>query len=92
MSECFVDKIGDSNFTLESNDSLEVIEDSDESYEIIQVALPSRQILDDIIKIFYMNIQQAVYFVNIDFLKVKLLIQFMKIIVTAHQVKLPLSI
>lgn len=65
----FVDKIGDSNFTLESNDSLEVIEDSDESYEIIQVALPSRQILDDIIKIFYMNIQQAVYFVNIDFFK-----------------------
>lgn len=69
----FVDKIGDSNFTLENNDSLEVIEDSDESYEVIQVALPSRQILDDIIKIFYRNIQQAVYFVNIDFFKTQVI-------------------
>ena len=64
----FLDRIGESDFTSES-DSLEVIDEPDESTEIVQVALPSRQLLNEIVRIFYMNIQQATYFVNIEYFK-----------------------
>ncbi|KAL6451558.1 LOW QUALITY PROTEIN: FGR27 Filamentous growth regulator 27 [Candida maltosa Xu316] len=71
LFECrniFAERIGPSKFTSES-DSLEVIDEPDESIEILQVALPSRLLLNSIIKIFYTNIQQACYFVNIDYFK-----------------------
>lgn len=71
LFECrniFLDRIGESDFTSES-DSLEVIDEPDESTEIVQVALPSRQLLNEIVRIFYMNIQQATYFVNVEYFK-----------------------
>lgn len=71
LFECrniFLDRIGESTFTSES-DLLEVIDEPDESTEIVQVALPNRQLLNEIVRIFYMNIQQATYFVNVEYFK-----------------------
>ncbi|RCK59300.1 Filamentous growth regulator 27 [Candida viswanathii] len=69
LFECrniFLDRIGPSKFTSET-DSLEVIDEPDESMEILQVALPSKQLSDEIVKIFYTNIQQACYFFEAEY-------------------------
>lgn len=69
LFECrniFLERLGPSKFTSET-DCLEVIDEPDESMEILQVALPSKHLSDEIVKIFYTNIQQACYFFEAEY-------------------------
>ena len=69
LFECrniFLERLGPSKFTSET-DCLEVIDEPDELMEILQVALPSKQLSDEIVKIFYTNIQQACYFFEAEY-------------------------
>ncbi|KAL6451973.1 FGR27 Filamentous growth regulator 27 [Candida maltosa Xu316] len=62
----FNERIGPSKFSSET-DSLEVIVDPDDIFEISQVVLPTRAVMNDLVRIFYVNVVNASYYVDINY-------------------------
>ncbi|RCK58986.1 Filamentous growth regulator 27 [Candida viswanathii] len=71
LFECrniFNERLGPSTFTSET-DTLEVIEDPEEFTQVVQVLLPDRQLFEDILELFCINLLQASYFVDVEYFK-----------------------
>ncbi|CAI5759133.1 unnamed protein product [Candida verbasci] len=57
----FHEYIGISEFTSQTSTTLETIDEPDEDHEVVQVALPSRNLLSQILRLFSINVNQAIY-------------------------------
>lgn len=67
LFECrsiFSKTIGKSEFT-EERESLEIFDDAEEVHEVVQMALPNRSNLRRILRLFYININEACYVFDI---------------------------